>query len=59
MAGKEKVYSLDIRLDHHKGGRNQKQRRTMVNVGIKIAAGLNSKRIIKGVDRVRRWNKMS
>ena len=49
MAGDEKVYSLDIHLNLNsstlffppsKGGRGQKQRRTMVNFGIKIDAPL-------------------
>ena len=40
LAREEKVYSLDIRLHHHKGGRDQEQRGTMVNFGIKIDAGL-------------------
>ena len=40
MAGDEKVYSLDIHLYLHKGGRGQKRRGTMVNFGIKIDSGL-------------------
>ena len=40
MAGDEKVYSLDIHLDLHKGGRGQERRGTMVNCGTKIDAGL-------------------
>ena len=40
MAGDEKVYSLDIHLDLHKGGMRQKRRGTMVSFGIKIDAGL-------------------
>ena len=40
MAGDEKVYSLDIHLDLHKGEREQKERGTMVNFGIKIDAAL-------------------
>ena len=40
LAGDEKVYSLDIHLDLHEGGRGQKRRGTMVNFGIKIDAGL-------------------
>ena len=40
LAGEEKVYSLDICLDHHKGGRDQEQCGTMVNFGIKIDGGL-------------------
>ena len=43
MAGDEKVYSLDIHLDLHKGGRRrggQERRGTMVNFGTKIDAGL-------------------
>ena len=50
MAGEEKLYSLDIRLHHQKGGRDQEQRGTMVNFGIKIDAGLKKRanRLIKG-----------
>ena len=40
MAGDKKVYSLDIHLDLHKGGKGQKRRGTMVNFGIKIDACL-------------------
>ena len=40
MAGDEKVYSLDIHLDLHKGGRGQERHGTMVNCGTKIDAGL-------------------
>ena len=36
----EKVYSLDIHLDLHKGGRGQERRGTMVNFGTKIDTGL-------------------
>ena len=40
MAGDEKVYSLDIYLDLHKGGWGQKPRGTLINFGIIIEAGL-------------------
>ena len=40
MAGGEKVYSLDIHLDLHKGGREYERRGTVVNFEIKIDAGL-------------------
>ena len=40
LAGDEKVYSLDIRLDLHKDGRGQERRGTMVQFGIKTDAGL-------------------
>ena len=40
MAGNEKVYSLDIHPDLHKGGRGQKRRGTMINFGVKIDADL-------------------
>ena len=40
MAGDEKVYSIDIYLDLHKGGRGQKGHGTLGNFGIIIEAGL-------------------
>ena len=40
LAGDAKVYSLDIHLDLHKGGRGQEWRGTMVNFGIKTDADL-------------------
>ena len=40
LAGEGKVYSLDIHLDLHKGGRGQEWRGTMVNFGIKTDADL-------------------
>ena len=46
LAGDEKVYSLNIHLDHHKGGQGQERRGTMVNFGTKIDAGLKEGQVI-------------
>ena len=50
MAGDEKVCSVDIHLDLHKGGRGQKRCGTMVNFGIKIDAGLKEGQEINSGD---------
>lgn len=40
LAVEEKVYSLDIHLDLHKGGNEHDRRRTVVNLGMKVGASL-------------------